>query len=211
MPIKGLLDQCFAESELKEFQRGDLIYRQGEHPHSLFLLEEGLVGLLRYSVKGQEHLLRLFQAGQVLGHRSIIADEEYHATARCIEPCKLRVIPRQRFEGCIGQHPEASQFMMRSLARDLRRAEVRSIVVTDSEVLARVAATLLYFKGLNPEHHWTRTEIANYCASRTPTVIKALGELEKRGLIEQKGREINILSQEGLCSLTDESEIASTL
>ena len=70
--------------------------------------------------------------------------------------------------------------------------------------MERVVYALLLFKKLHPEHLWTRTEIANYCASRTPTVIKALGELEKKGAIEQNRRYIEIIDESILMDIVEE-------
>lgn len=185
-----------------EKKRGDFVYHLGDEPQGLYFIESGLVGLIRVSSKGQDHLLRLFKPAQFFGHRSLFSNEHYHASARCIEDSKVLYIRKDRVFAQFDKYPQAYYFVARALAKELRRAEVRSVIVSDGDVLERVAATVLLFESLYPEHMWTRSEIANFCASRTPTVIKALGQLEEKGLIKQEGRKIIILRKKDLLELT---------
>ncbi|MBX3041006.1 MAG: winged helix-turn-helix domain-containing protein, partial [Bdellovibrionaceae bacterium] len=61
-------------------------------------------------------------------------------------------------------------------------------------------------KDLHPRHRWTRLEIASFCASTPSTVIKALAQLEEKGLISQKGREIEIRDRKALLSLHEKDQ-----
>ena len=187
----------------KSYSRGDLIYREGDQPKALFYIEKGLVGLTKLSSVGNESLLRVFKAGQFFGHRSLFAGEEYHGTAKCLEDCEVSFLDKEIVFGVFDDNPKAYFFLARALAKELRRAENRSVLVSEAHILERVASTLLLFKKLYPDHLWTRTEIANYCASRTPTVIKALAKMESMGIVKQDRRHIEIVDEAELLNLID--------
>lgn len=76
-------------------------------------------------------------------------------------------------------------------------------MILENQILPRTAQALVYLKELHPAHKWTRQEIANFSASTVSTIIKALAELEAKGLIRQEGRSIDILNREGLIALQD--------
>ena len=195
---KEFVDKLLSQSTVLNFEKGDFVYHAQSQPKGLYYVEQGLVGLIYFTAKGQESLLRLFKVGQFHGHRSLFSDEPYHASARCLEKCTLRFCSKSQVFELFDKEPKAYFFLARALAKELRRAEVRSVLISEGDVIERVSATLLFFKNLYPEHRWTRSEIAHFCASRTPTVIKALGQLEAQGIIQQKGHKIEILKPEQL-------------
>lgn len=187
-------------------KRGEAFYRQGDPPKGLYFVEEGLVGLtLVGASSGKEHLLRFFKAPDFFGHRSMLASEPHHATALALEKTKVNFLPRQVVAIALEKYPKLYQEISKVLSLELRRAEVGHVMILENQVLARTAQAIIYLKEIHPSHPWTRQEIANFCASTTSTIIKAMGELESRGLIRQEGREIIILNREGLISI-DETE-----
>ena len=180
------------------FKKGSCLYQQSDEPKFLYYLESGLVGLVRSTEDGNESLLRLFKRDQFFGHRTLFSDETYHASSKCLEDCSIKLIPKNDALNFFESNPKAYFYLVKLLAKELRRAEVRSVTVSEGDIQQRVAAALVLFKSLKPDHLWTRKEIANYCASRTPTVITALGKLEAKGAISQHKREIQILDLEML-------------
>jgi CRP-like cAMP-binding protein len=184
--------------------RGEAIYRQGDKPKGLYFVESGLVALVAVSDQAaREHLLRVFRAPQFFGHRSLLSDQGYHATAIFLEPSVLRMIPVAVIQHALESHPVLYREIARALALELGRSERHRLVLLEQEVLARTAEAIVYLKEIHPEYRWTRQEIANYCGSTVFSVIKALGELEKRGLITQSKREIDIVNRTGLLDLMD--------
>lgn len=188
----------------RTYKRGDAVYSQGDTPRGIYFIEEGLVGLaLIGEASGKEHLVRLFKEGQFFGHRTLFAHETHHATSTALEKTQLSFIPKDPFLKIADQYPCLYKDVMQVLARELRASEVRHVTIMENQVLTRTAQALVYLKDLYPEHNWTRQEIANFCASTASTVIKAMAQLEERGLIAQKGRSIEILKRQGLIELEE--------
>jgi len=185
-----------------EFRRAEAIYRQGDQPKGLYFVESGLVGLVLIGAEsGKEHLLRFFKKGQFFGHRALFSSEGYHGSATALETTHLVMIPKDQVLNALQRHPELYRDIVLVLSRELRRCELLHVEVLENQILARVARALVYLKDINHDHQWTRQEIANFCASTVSTVIKAMGELERRGLIRQMGRKIEILDRSGLVEI----------
>ena len=201
---QGVRDHFEKVAASMDLKRGDLIYRNGDEPKGIYFVGQGLVGLVLTGVSGKEHLLRFFRQGQYFGHRSMFAEEPYHGSAVALEPTSIRLIPKQEILEVLHARPELFLEIIKVLSKELRRCEAQHVMILDHQILARTGQALVYLKDLHPEHDWTRLEIANFCASTPSTVIKALAELEGRGLIRQKGRRIDVLNRAGLIALSEE-------
>jgi CRP-like cAMP-binding protein len=186
------------------YKKGSMIYVSGEKPIGIYFVLSGLVGLVTTTAKGSEHLLRLFAKDHFFGHRTLLAKEVYYGSAVCLENSEIGLVPSRIVEEIIYQYPEASRLIIATLAKELGLAENQRLRIADQEVLKRLAGSLVYLKNIHPQHKWTRNEIAHFCASTGPTIIRGLAELESQGLILQKGREIEILDAPGLIAFAQE-------
>lgn len=196
--------EIWNQAEILEFRRGENIYREGDSPRGIYLIEKGLIGLVLIgAASGKEHLLRFFREGQFFGHRALFATEGYHGTTTALEPTRVKLISRSLVLTTLEKHPQLYQDIVQVLAKELRRCEQQHVMILENQILPRTAQALVYLKELHPQHKWTRQEIANFTASTTSTIIKAMAELESLGLIRQDGRDIEILNRDGLIALQD--------
>lgn len=198
--------QFTSQAQTLNFKRGDFIYTQGETPRGIYFVNTGLVGLVMVGAgSGKEHLLRFFRAGQFFGHRSLFSEEGYHGNTTALEPTEIKLVPRALLLDAINKYPQILKNVVKVLSKELRRCETQHVMILENEILPRVAQAVIYLKDLHPEHNWTRQEIANFCASTVSTVIKALAELEDRGLISQTGRSISVLNRDKLVALQEDA------
>ncbi|UXR65015.1 Crp/Fnr family transcriptional regulator [Bdellovibrio bacteriovorus] len=190
----------FSQAPLKTFKRGDVIYRSGDTPKNIYFVESGLVGLGLWGESGKDHLVRLFREGQIFGHRSLFANEVYHATATVIDEAQVRILNKAEMREQMKGNCDLAEKLLETLAKELRQAEARQLVLSEKDAPARIAEAVVYLKELHPEYSWTRQEIAEFCGTTTPTVIRTLARFVEEGLVEQKGREIVILNKSALLS-----------
>lgn len=190
---------------VKEFKRGDIVYRMGDQPQGIYFVEKGLVGLTIVGItSGKEHLLRFFKCGQFFGHRALFSSEGYHGSTIVLEPTKILLVPKEVVHATLDKYPILYKDFLKIVSKELRHCEEQHVMILENQILSRIGQALIYLKDLHPEHNWTRQEIANFCASTVSTVIKALAELEVLGFIKQEGRSIQILDRESLVSLQGE-------
>lgn len=204
--LKFSIENCFRETHERSYKRGEVIYRVGDEPKGLYLVESGLVGLVMIGEKGQEHLVRLFRPLQIFGHRSLFAKEPYHATATALEGTRVRFLNREMVREEMKGNCEFAEFLLETLAHEMRRAEQKQLSLSEKDVTARIAETLLYLKELKPDHNWTRQEIADYCGSTAATVIRTMAYFENQKWIEQVGRTIVIKDKNALLDQAIASE-----
>lgn len=190
----------FKDAPLQTLKRGDVIYRAGEEPQNIYFVESGLIGLALWGESGKDHLVRLFKAGQIFGHRSLFAQEKYHATATVIDESQVRYLNKAQMRERMKGNCDLAEKLLETLAKELRQAEAKQLVLSEKDATTRIAEAVVYLKELHPKYEWTRQEIADFCGSTTPTVIRTLAKFVDDGLIEQRGREIVILNRDLLLS-----------
>lgn len=201
--IYELIKKYVSHFESKEFKRGEIIYHEGDQPSRMYFVDSGLVGLFHIAESGKESFLRVFSKNYVLGHRSLFAEEEYHASAVALTNTSLSYLGRDQICDLIVQHNELLREFTRILARDLRQAEIRMSGLVDKTANARIAEALIYLKLKHPEQTWTRKEIAEFSGSTLETVTRFMSVLSDEGLIEKSGRDFLIHSPDDLLNFVE--------
>ena len=178
--------------------RGETLYRVGDTPTGLHFIRRGLIGLVAQGPTGNEYLVRLAKAGQYVGHRSLFAEENHHATALALDDTEVVSLSKPVLLHVVEIFPKVAQIILKAISKELGNAELSRVSMADKDVIARVAESVLYLRERFPEHQWTRREIAEFCGSTTPTVIRMLARLEADGIVKQVGRKIEILDRDAL-------------
>jgi len=176
----------------REVKRGEIIYREGDNAESVWLVEEGLLGLFHTSETGRETFLRVFGNASILGHRSIMAEENFHASAIALTASILISIPKQEFIALLKSDSELLFKVSAIIAKDLRQAELRMAGIIDKSAPKRIIESILYLRLRHPDQTWTRKEIAEYSASTVETVTRVMTQLEERKLIAKDKRRFDI-------------------
>jgi len=211
MPSESTLIQLLTKNSqnighapsLKSYKRGETLYHQNQPCEGLYLIQSGIVGLKVSTASGKEHLLRFYGQNQFFGHRSLLTDEPHHSSALALEQTVCLFFHKQGVTQLIKNNISALQAFALLLAKELKFSELHRVLILENQILARTAQAIIYLKEMGPSHQWTRQEVAEFIASTPTTIIKALAELENRGLILQVGRRIEILDKAGLLAIPE--------
>jgi CRP/FNR family transcriptional regulator len=188
------------------YRRGEEIFGENDRPSGVYCIRSGRVKLYKMSRDGREQIVRLAGAGDVLGYRSLIADEPYSAYARPLEESRICHIPRRTFFSLLSADRNLSLNVMMLLAADVRSAEEKMIELAQRSVTERVAETLLLLRetyGVEADEQTidarlTRADIASMVGSVVETVSRSLTKLKLDGSIGLAGRRIMILDAAAL-------------
>ena len=60
---------------LNNFKRGQFVFYAGNFPSGLYCVNSGVIRLETTGSSGNNHILRVVQAGGILGYRSLFANE----------------------------------------------------------------------------------------------------------------------------------------
>jgi len=104
--------------KIREYKKGETIYRQGEKAEEVFLLKSGKVGIY---IDGQ-YISEISEPNSVLGETSALFDRPRSVTAIALEDTQLIVLPNKYLDNIIKENPQIALNIARMLTARLRQA-----------------------------------------------------------------------------------------
>jgi len=169
---------------------------EGHPARGVFIVCQGRVKLTSMSKEGRFVILRIVQAGEIIGLSAVIGNKAYEASAETLVPTQVRFVPADDIMRVLRTHPEAAIQAAQYLSRECVSAynEIRQFALAPT--LARRLATLLLSwcapsivkEGeLRINVHFTQKEIAEMIGTNRETVARLLSQFRRGHLIEGKG------------------------
>ncbi len=187
------------------FKKGQIMMHEGSRPNGVYCLHTGKAKLFRLGTEGKEQIIRLASDGDLIGYRSLLANEQLSASVQVLEDTHACFIPRSEMFEIIENDPKFSLEMMKMACHELGIASKLITNLAQKTVRERLAEVLLIIKatfGLDDEGNinvsLTREEIANMVGTATESVIRLLSEFKEDEYILLKGRKIKIIDEASL-------------
>jgi len=194
-------------SVISFFPQGTLLFIEGQDPKGVFVLCSGRAKLTISSGNGKS-LMRVAEAGEILGLGATISGRPYEVSAEMMDGGQVNFIKREKFLEFLRNNVEASLKMAQLLSQDYYRVydQVRTLVLSDS-VQEKLATLLLGWcvkdgreteNGIHLKITLTHGEIAQMIGVSRETVTRLLGELKNRQVICLKGSSLIIKNRSAL-------------
>ena len=165
--------------------RGKVLFAEGEPARGVHVLRTGRATVSISSSEGRVVILRLAQAGDVLGLNSVIQNSAYETTVKALEPCRTDYISHAELIELMRKSQTATQAITKILSRELAELtnRARSLVLPQTAA-ARLARLLLELsKEDSLDKFFTHEELAQMICSSRETVTRILANLDKRKII----------------------------
>lgn len=189
------------KKSIQKMEKGEVLFNEGSQLNGLYCLKNGMVKITKLGVNGKDHIVKLMSKGEIVGHRSIINEENTNLNAIAMEESEMCFIPKSEVMNLLKNNSNFSIEMMRTICTDLKIADDHLVDMALKTVKQRLAETLLYFQdkfGLDQEGYLkvsiSREELAGLIGTATESCIRLLSELKKNNLIEISSKKIKILN-----------------
>jgi CRP/FNR family cyclic AMP-dependent transcriptional regulator len=121
----------------KVFEDGEVIVRQGEIGDSMFVIQEGRVGVF-LERDGEEILLAEPGAGEIIGEMAIFEHKPRSATVKALGVARILTIDRKNFMRRVSEDPSLAFRILETLSHRIREldeqlAQLRQEVAADEE------------------------------------------------------------------------------
>jgi CRP/FNR family cyclic AMP-dependent transcriptional regulator len=191
------------------YPKGATLFVEGQSPRGVFILCSGKVKLSTSSADGRSLILRISEAGEVLGLPAAVTGKPYELTADVLEPAQANFIAHEDFLHFLREHGEAALRVAQQLGETYHSAiaEMRTISLSHSagEKLARFLLDLCADHGGNGEVRVTLTltheEIAQIIGASRETVTRLFADFKRKQLLQVRGSTLIITSKAGLQSI----------
>jgi CRP-like cAMP-binding protein len=189
----------------KSYKKGDILFEEGEHLNGVFCVRYGIAKLSKLSNNGRDQIVKFVSNGEVLGQRSVIAQEAANLTAVAVNDMTVCFIPKYYIIENLERNPKFSYEFLKDMAHDLKEADNVIVNMSQNPVKQRLAEVLLHLKesfGLDDDGYLliklSREDISNIVGTATESCIRLLSELKKEGYITTSGKRIMIKDNSSL-------------
>jgi CRP-like cAMP-binding protein len=193
-------------AKLVEFPKpGMTVFTRGDDAQFVYVIDAGVVRIVRLAPNGQRRILAFMIAGDLFG----IPDCGVYAnTAETVSPTRAYKLPWPKLRQEMAQDSQLQLSLLIKLAHDFRQAQRQMMMLGQQSAHQRLALFLLDFMRNPGFFDETRAELmipvnrfdlADYLGTSRETAARAFSRLEEDGLIRRiNPHRIEILNMKGL-------------
>ena len=207
---KEELQQVSANKTTKKVKKGEPLFEEGDKLKGVYCVREGVSKLSKLSANGKDQIVKLATKGEVMGQRSVIAEESAHLSAVAVNDMEVCFIPKEVIVNTLHKNPDFTFEVLRHMAHDLREADDVIVNMSQKTVKQRIAEAFLYLKNNYGEDDkgylnltLSREDIANVVGTATESCIRIISEFKKKGLLKSSGKRLGIADEKKLKDLVD--------
>lgn len=206
---KDELKQVSDSKTTKKLKKGENLFAEGEKLNGVYCVRNGVSKLSKLSENGKDQIVKLATKGEVIGQRSIIAEENSNLSATAVSDMEVCFIPKESIANTLHKNPNFTLEVLRHMAHDLREADDVIVNMSQKTVKQRIAQAILYLErfGIDDDGFFalslSREDIANVVGTATESAIRIISEFKKKGLINSKGKKLGIADRRQLLDLVE--------
>jgi len=183
------------------YPKGATLFTEGEDANGVYMLCKGRVKLSAYSSDGKALILRIANAGEILGLSAAIGDTPHKATAEVLENCQVNFVRKPDFLRFLREQADAGFNALRQLSNNYHAAytQVCSLGLSSSvgDKLAKLflnwcEAMSVTDGRIHLKITFSHEEIAEMIGTSRETVTRLLKDFRQRDLISLKGSDLYI-------------------
>jgi CRP/FNR family transcriptional regulator len=191
-----------------QYNKGEIIAKHGAFASHVIFLCEGLVKV--YMEHGNQTLiLKIISPGNLVGLSSLSEGENtFQYSAAAYQTSIAKLIDIATFKQLIRENGNFASKVISILGENSNQINNRFFCLTNRQSYGRLADLLLclagrVFKSDKFELDLTRKELAELAGMSTENVIRILKKFQDDGLIELKGKNIDLKDMEALQRICD--------
>ena len=177
---------------------GQMIYLQDTRAECFYYIVSGTVKCFISSPEGDERILPLPHAGELIGEAAFFDQQPRVSSAMAVTKCDLVAVTRQRLEQVFAARPGLAIAMLENLAQRVRMLSEH----VDGEFLQADKRIARHLLSLIPEADGrlkcTHEEIGASVGVSRVTVSRVLGEFDKKGWVQTGYKLLRLLDRPAL-------------
>ncbi len=191
----------------KRFERGALLFSEGDSCTGLFLVASGRIRIFKMSAAGREQVLAIEGPGSSFAELPVFDGGNYPASASALDAAEVLFISRKDFQGFCREHPDVALKVIAVVGSRLRRLVGIIEELSFTTVRQRLIALILRLaqasgtpskEGVRVELSKTHQDLAAELGTVRELVSRNLSRLQAEGFLDVDGRRIVVKDVEGL-------------
>ena len=187
-----LLKEISAYMQLRQYQRGDVLFWEEDPCDGLYVMESGSAKIYRLSPQGRQYIVRILQEGDTFAEVPAFDGGMNPVNVDALEICRVWVIDGGKLRALITAHPIFAQKVLANFGQMMRNLVRMVSEMAFYQVTHRLARLISEFPTEEPRPHWTQEQLAAQLGTVREVVARSLKELERSGAIRIEDRRIHI-------------------
>ena len=183
----------------RTYPPGQTLFRQGERPRELLIIERGELELV-YETRSERVVLQILYAGSGVDHVAILLGIPYPYSAVTLSEATVLRLRLDTVRALEELFPEIAFRWLGLLAHALDRAHGRLLELAGRSALEQVSRALLYESAERgvPTLELSQEELGATLALSRQTVSRVFQDLTREGAIKPERRRVRLLDAEKL-------------
>lgn len=199
----------------RHFQRGELLFGEGDPCTGLFVVASGKIRIFKLSPAGREQVLTVEGPGSSFAELPVFDGGNYPAAASALEDAEVLFISRKDFQNFCREHPDVALKVIAVVGSRLRRLVGIIEELSFTTVRQRLIAVILRLaevggrssrEGVRLELTMSHQDLAAELGTVRELVSRNLSRLQAEGFLEVDGRKIVVKDLVGLKREQDSSD-----
>ncbi|HOY90008.1 MAG TPA: Crp/Fnr family transcriptional regulator, partial [Bacillota bacterium] len=131
----------------RTYQKGEMVYLQGDEGGKLYVLHKGRVKITRLGTSGKEQVIRVLGPGAFMGELSLLSPVPMTDNAEALETTTMCMIDGKELKGLMLENPSIALKIIEELSRRLESVEELVEDINLLSVEQRLAQVLLKLAG----------------------------------------------------------------
>jgi len=190
-----ILKEVADRMHLREYQRGDVLFWEGDPCDGLYIVEQGSAKIFRLSPQGRQYIVRVLQEGDTFAEVPAFDEGTNPVNVEALETCRVWVINSQKLHELVMAYPAFAQKVLVNFGRMLRGMVRMVSEMAFYQVTHRLARLISELPQEKSAPHWTQEQLAARLGTVREVVARSLKELERSGAIKMEDRRIQVADQ----------------
>lgn len=201
----------------KRFARRETIFTEGDPVRQVTMVISGFVKVTQMGLNGNEVILRLNGAGEIVGSYRVCANCTHCATAQAVQPCIALVWDAAIFEKLLARIPNFRRNTVHALEERLLEMEQRFREVSTEKVGSRLSSELVRISDRlrrtpdngHLEITLSRAELAQLTGTTLFTVSRLLCQWQTQGIVRVRRESVLVQDFAALAQISQAEERSS--
>jgi len=193
---ENILKDVSEHMHLREYQRGDVLFWEGDPCDGLHIIEQGSAKIFKLSPQGRQYIVRILQEGDTFAEVPTFDKGTNPVNVEALETCRVWVINNQKLHELVMAYPVFAQKVLGNFGKMLRGMVRMVSEMAFYQVTHRLARLIAEMPQEKSAPHWTQEQIAARLGTVREVVARSIKELERSGAIKVEDRRIQIADQE---------------
>lgn len=188
----------------RHYEKGALVFDQGDFDDRLFILDSGLLEVSVVSERGKKLALNQLRPHSLFGEIALFDPGARTARVEALEPSDVRSLSKSELLAAIRSSPEILPELLSLTGKRMRWISSQVEAQVFQSPAERLADKILYLMDDENRVQMSQGQLADYVGVSREVVSRLLADWQRKGIVKVSRGAIETLDEEALQSIQNQ-------